>query len=147
MIHRKLHKTLGSLFIRLCPQSSEETLAAARSPWILSCLSPAINRRGLLCASLGSAHNGAPPPPLLKVHSNHSQIIYEHCSARPCPLAQPVGDTQRHCRPTLSLTHIFASPGSFSPGHWKGKGQLPLGTKLLKHVQWGGEEGLLLERT
>lgn len=86
----------------------------ARSPWIISCLSPAINKHSLLCAS--SADNRAPPPPFLKVHSNHFKIIYEHCSARACPLAQPVGDTQRHCSsPLQSLSQIITLPGSFFP--------------------------------
>lgn len=46
-----------------------------------------------------------------------------------------------------SLTQTITLPEGFSPGHWKGEGQLSQGTKLLKHVQYGGEEGLLLGKT
>lgn len=95
----------------------------AWSPWIILCLSPAINKRSSLCTSLSSADNRAPPPPFLKVHSNNSKIIYEHCSARTCPLAQPVGDTLRHCR----LPHALLPKSSlylkcFPLDTWEGKG-------------------------
>lgn len=85
----------------------------AWSPWIILCLSPAINKCSLLCTSLSSADNRAPPPPFLKVHSNNFKIIYEHCSARACPLAQPVGDTRSHRRlPPALLIQTIPLPGT-----------------------------------
>lgn len=71
----------------------------------------------LLRASLSFTDNRALPPLLLKVHSNNFKRIYESCSVRPRPLAQPVGETQRHHR--LTSDQLMQPLVSFtqSPNH------------------------------
>lgn len=82
------------------PKQQEEILATRGSGALLMvlCLSQPIINHTLLRASLSFSDNRASLLQLLKVHSNNFKRVYESCSVRPCPLAQPVGETQRHHR-------------------------------------------------
>lgn len=75
------------------------------------------------------------------------QKCFRSCSARACPLAQPVGERQWHLvsSPRASSTLLLLE--EFLPGPHQDEGQRSPGPDLLKQAQRGGEQGLLLNKT